>query len=104
MSQVSQLNLYIQVIDSKKPTMSEIVKSGDSELSNSTTVEVQESRSSPKPIGPVKTVTPQLTKVITVLCKYFKNKFQKISKKNKFKKKIIQKIYRRFLTFRFLGT
>ena len=68
---VLKLNLYIQVIDSKKPTMSEIVKSGDSELSNSTTVEVQESRSSPKPIGPVKTVTPQLTKVITVLCKNF---------------------------------
>ena len=88
MSQVSQLNLYIQVIDSKKPTMSEIVKSGDSELSNSTTVEVQESRSSPKPIGPVKTVTPQLTKVITVLCKYFKKKFQKISKKKVQKKQL----------------
>ena len=76
----SRLNLYIQVIDSKKPTMSEIVKSGDSELSNSTTVEVQESRSSPKPIGPVKTVTPQLPKVITVLeeisAKNFSTDFQ----------------------------
>merc|ERR1712176_945616 len=46
------------VLDHKKPTMSEIVKSGDSELLSSSTVEVVESlpsSHSPKPIGPAKT-------------------------------------------------
>jgi len=49
------------VTEAKKPTMSEIVKSGDSELNNSTMVDpaVEESRDSPKPIGPVKAVTSE---------------------------------------------
>ena len=51
--------------ETKKPTMSEIVKSGDSELNNSTMVDpaVDESRDSPKPIGPVKVVTSECSKV-----------------------------------------
>ena len=45
--------------------MSEIVKSGDSELNNSTMVDpaVEESRDSPKPIGPVKVVTSECSEV-----------------------------------------
>jgi len=48
------------VVETKKPTMSEIVKSGESELNNSTTVDFtpdcdsSSTRDSPKPIGPVK--------------------------------------------------